>query len=245
MRQDMGKVITERPRYGSSNPSQKTRLTVRWNGWDEDYAIETRMGMSRHRQHGFGAREFTDVLGPIYRWLDKQVGRPWNASYSELCEVLDKRKLTHAHVIDHVFREVETDIFRGTDGLWRAFPYGGMFNGLYVDPTDGILKRQTLPKNEKPEKIEKVPVDDLKIFEIKKGIWYLCEYKMLDPEEIVAYRNPKTGRLTSWSIPGDDIFTVPVRRKELHPKGEKGFARKKQASKKELRLLRTLLAKKS
>jgi len=33
-----------------------------------------------------GGKQFTDVLGPLYRYLLKQVGRPWDKVYSEIAQ---------------------------------------------------------------------------------------------------------------------------------------------------------------
>ncbi len=52
-------------------------------------------------------RNLTDKLGPIHRWLDHQVGRPWNDVYSEICTRFPWDTLAGLHIIrSHVLPEV-------------------------------------------------------------------------------------------------------------------------------------------
>jgi hypothetical protein len=45
-------------------------------------------------------KQFYDKLGPAQRWLDSQVGRPWNKVYSELRTKFDSRTLAGKHIVD-------------------------------------------------------------------------------------------------------------------------------------------------
>jgi hypothetical protein len=45
-------------------------------------------------------KDFHDKLGPAQRWLDAQVGRPWNKVYSELRTKFDSRTLAGKHIVD-------------------------------------------------------------------------------------------------------------------------------------------------
>lgn len=178
MRQDMGKVITERARRGSSRPSLKTGCSIRWNGFDGDYEHPRRQSASQGRQYGWDGREFTDVLGPLRKWLGKQVGRPWNKVYSEICQVIDKRKVTHAHVLDHLFNWVCRNPFRDTNGVWREA--GGLYSSpeFIVHPRTGLLVRPRV----KPEDLPKKPIDFVKLTELSEyrklsNIWYRMTYR--------------------------------------------------------------------
>jgi hypothetical protein len=187
MRKDMGKVITERERSGNPCRNAKTRMDIKWKGHDGDYDIPNRMSSSANRQHGYSAKQFTDVLGPIYRYLDKQVGRPWNKVYSELCEQLDKRKLTHAHVFTHIDSYIEKDVHQGPDRVWyhntgySYVPNGyGAYAlrrviGLFVNPKSGLIQRQKAPK-EPPKKQDFDLIKVSKELEYRRydGIWYAC-----------------------------------------------------------------------
>src|SRR5437764_249850 len=102
MRADMAQVVTESPRSGSSNPSLKTAWRLSRNEFDADDHGASRHPISRYRQFGHAAREFSDLLSPLRRYLHKQVGRPWNDVYSDLSQHLDRRSLTGIHIWGHV-----------------------------------------------------------------------------------------------------------------------------------------------
>ena len=65
-------------------------------------------------------KSFYDKLSPATRWLESQVGRPWNKVYSELCAKFDRRSLAGMHDVDaHMVGEV----WRGDLAMrrWRDF----------------------------------------------------------------------------------------------------------------------------
>lgn len=52
-------------------------------------------------------KDFSDKLGPIYRWLRSQVGKKWDAIFSELTSKFDTRTVAGRHVIfDHLLRDI-------------------------------------------------------------------------------------------------------------------------------------------
>ena len=50
------------------------------------------------------------MLGPLFRFLQKQVGRPWDAVYSEIARNLPKTSLQNRHIYTHVWEFVETNV---------------------------------------------------------------------------------------------------------------------------------------
>src|SRR5580698_1849205 len=51
---------------------------------------------------------FTDKLRPMYRWLRKQAGRPWDEVRSEVFEKFDTRTTAGRHItFDHLLKSVE------------------------------------------------------------------------------------------------------------------------------------------
>src|SRR5262245_53004858 len=102
MRDDMFKVIVERPRVGGSWKRERPRRL------DED--APAREPLSRGR----GTKRLNENLAPLARWFRRQVGRPWNAVFSELCAVVSVRSAVQKHVRDHIehlvhLRVVERD----------------------------------------------------------------------------------------------------------------------------------------
>ena len=100
MREDMSKVVVERPRWGHSLPSSKTRLRIRHYDPEKDYEdLPKRVSGSRSKYiHAGDIKSFTDLLSPLRRFLRTNVGRPWDKVYSEMRENLDDRKVTGRHV---------------------------------------------------------------------------------------------------------------------------------------------------
>jgi hypothetical protein len=137
VREDMAKVIVERPRrggYGARKGVTK-RLTD-----DVRSERETKHEGMRPRRV-YDRKELNENLKPLYRWLDAQVGRPWSKVYSELRAQLDLRSATQLHILQHA-----TGLGRGGRGYVDTSPMiksDGTLDsrgGLYVDPKTGILR---------------------------------------------------------------------------------------------------------
>jgi hypothetical protein len=151
MRDDMSKVVTERPRRGHRNKSKKTGAPrIRRYDPDREYDEPMRLPIARHRQYGYDAKEFSDLINPLKRYLRSCIGRPWRKVHSELSQTLDRRSVSGSHIWDHVIREIEVDCFVGEDGLAytnsrrymsRASDYP--IEGLYVHPTTGLVREQS------------------------------------------------------------------------------------------------------
>jgi hypothetical protein len=126
------------------------------------------------------------VLGPLQRFLEKNVGRPWNDVYSEMCASLDKRKATGQHIFDHAKDMVETNCFIGANGKIHRLRWGSEEEvyGLYVHPRTGLLcralrptKRELKRKRLLAEEVTRLDVDDDMGYRKHEGIWYLVRLK--------------------------------------------------------------------
>ena len=102
MREDMDKVIVERPRKGGG----RDKGTRQWRNSRER---GNHLGMRRGHADLKGLNE---NLAPLRRWLHKQVHRPWDAVYGELCRGIDRRNAVQAHIHQHV------DDFVDRDAVW-------------------------------------------------------------------------------------------------------------------------------
>src|SRR6185503_4035706 len=99
MREDMHKVIVERPRRGGG---------VQGDGrnWRNSRDRGAHLGMQR----GYASRKWlNENLAPLRRWLHKQVHRPWDAVYSELSQGIDRRNPVQAHIYQHIDQFVERE----------------------------------------------------------------------------------------------------------------------------------------
>src|SRR5215207_11418212 len=141
MRSDMAKVVTEAPRRGHANPSRKWGRRLRKDEYELDDHGRARASSARRRQYD-DPKDFSDLLGPLRRYLRKQVGRPWNKIWSEITQTLDSRSLTGLHIFDHIRWEVEQKAWIGEDArVYRKRQWGAVVpvDGLYVHPVTRLL----------------------------------------------------------------------------------------------------------
>jgi hypothetical protein len=177
MREDMSRVIVERPRIIDS-VGRKGRARPL-----EDLPVHE--GMRRSQRERGGYKTLNENLAPLRRFLGRQVGRPWDKVYSEIAERLRVDSTVQQHVRDHLRDFVATRPRRGIcpgyrerDGefLW--------YQRLYVDPRDGILKRtDRLPEEKARRRREAArsrrqrPADRIELSSTRElrrvaGIWY-------------------------------------------------------------------------
>ena len=138
MRDDMSKVIVERPRRGGLTTYASRRFR-------NDEERGGKIGIKR----GYTDRKWlNENLAPLKRWLASQANRPWNKVYSELCANIDRRNTVQEHIFTHIdqFVERETRLIDGKVYVVNRWPHkfipieeaGGE---LYVHPTTGILRK--------------------------------------------------------------------------------------------------------
>jgi hypothetical protein len=146
MRDDMDKVLVERPRLGGGG--------VRKGRSPRDPELLPRFqGLRRQaREHG-GHKQLNENLAPLRRYLERQLGRPWNTVHGEMRARIDTGNTVQAHIMTHVdqfirLRVTKTPATEMTPcGLiYQAMTWGDAFRpvrerDLYVDPDDGIIKR--------------------------------------------------------------------------------------------------------
>lgn len=141
MREDMFKVIVERPRWGV-HKAPRTKLRQERTG-------KSFIGTKRQAlQQNAWTKDLNENLRPLERYLWKQRGRKWNDVYSEICASLDTGSTVKMHVRDHLDDFVERHIcidrngeWLGQRGIW-GYPRTPEYwrAELYVDPVDGVLK---------------------------------------------------------------------------------------------------------
>jgi|SRR5262245_5446575 len=193
MRDDMSKVVIERPRSGHSLPGYKTRLRIRHYDPEKDYDdLPKRVSGSRSKYIRAGEiKYFSDLLGPLRRFLRKNVGRPWDKIYSEMKESLDDRKVTGRHVFEHVDMDVEMHPMIGEDGELYKLGYSGRLLPIYdyyVDPRTGLLCwsdnnpwRKARGKSKTAgEEITHIRLGANTGYVKMNGIWYRIEYKIYE-----------------------------------------------------------------
>ena len=243
MRSDMKKVVVERPRWGSRQSNRKFSARLKYiPGHDYEEQPKKAYGFESHvvdRGRKYFEKEFTDVLGPLRRFLRKNVGRPWNGVYSELCRGLDRRKVTGLHIFQHVEDFVETNC-RLVDRQPYSLRYFGGYpvRWFYVHPQTGLLcevsrgggARKRKRAAALAEEVTFLHLGDEEGYRKHQGIWYRVKLRRID--------------VRSWS-PKDavQVYDIFRKREVALYNGEHRIAlEKKQCSHGELKQIERLLA---
>lgn len=241
----MSKVVIERPRRGHADPSEKTGLRLRRFDPDREYDdYPNRLPASKGR----GTKSFTDVLGPLVKFLQSNVGRPWDKVYSELCAHLDRRKTTGRHVFQHLEDFVEVHCFIGDDGeIYACTEYQGVRaigiqrwrrRRFFVHPFTGLLCREEkrAPRSEREARrryvrrtIERKPISVNQSYLRLNGTWYIGDYVATDDKPPVPEKIEIDEGLRYWD--GKRWMQLVSKRKctqqELNRAGLKNLSPKK------------------
>jgi hypothetical protein len=181
MRSDMAKVIVERPRKnggcGTGGKGYKKELARL--GWEN---APRREGMKART--GGGTKYFNEHLGPLRRYLETNIGRPWNKVFSEICETINRNSAVQDHVRDHVFDYVVIHVVLidgvpcSGEGGYRQygqplFEYRG-HRRFYVCPRTGLLRRvPPLKRSRPPQPPRPIRVDKDHTCCWLRGAWHL------------------------------------------------------------------------
>jgi hypothetical protein len=191
MREDMYKVIVERPRRGKDGYAAAARLRKAFDG-------PMRLGM----RAGYGYRSLNENLAPLRRYLHAQIGRPWNKVFSEICAGIDRRNTVQQHIHQHIrdFIAIEVDVREGQlIDLATRWGFRGrgseISQGLYVDPRTGLVRpnknyrgawRHSIAEHRRREQAEvagrRRKVDERNYLLLLNEIWFSVEVDVL-PEE--------------------------------------------------------------
>lgn len=153
MRADMDKVLVERPRLGRRRaqkwPGKGYRKRIR-KYHRAGNAPPAREGMKD--SYGHNVKHFNEHLGPLRRFLDANVGRPWDNVYSEICKYVDRGNVVQNHILTHLFDyvAVHTVLIDGEPCCAKAHwgnHYGDPLrtsnrrDRWYVCPKSGLLRK--------------------------------------------------------------------------------------------------------
>lgn len=175
MRSDMARVIVERPRIPAFN-SRKGRR----RDWDD---LPTQEGLRRAQSLRGDRKTLNENLAPLRRYLESQVGRPWDKVYSEIAAHLRADSAVQQHVRDHLRDFVAVKARRVNHG-WRSVRGRTLWwQPLYVDPLTGLLcrtdrlpeekaraRRERQPRIAKP--VEHISVAEDRELRLIRGLWY-------------------------------------------------------------------------
>jgi hypothetical protein len=226
MRDDFNKVLVNCYRVGGGilKPGRLPRDI-------EDLPGRESMRGPYKQGHYSVAKDFGENLSPLFRFLDKQVGRPWDKVYSELCSTFDMRKTINQHILQHVNQYVEQEALLVDNRVVRRGYSGRVFDvyGLYVHPVNGLLCRAkkrgpTAREKEAARKREGLLVrrhlGENKWLVNYEGSWYFVRLEDMPRSEKVVREvqqpDGTTRLVTSWTDPvAHDVLFKRSNRYEL------------------------------
>jgi hypothetical protein len=195
MREDMAKVLVQRPRLIDS-AARRGRIVP-------DKLMPKSIGLRRGVREAGGFKQLNENLKPLRRYLERQVGRPWNKVFSEIAANLKSSSTVQQHVRDHIKDFVE--LHPMADALiWPGIGWRRR-RGLYVDPRDGLLKRTDRRVWAKARVNRPVaapaPVDAVSLTEDRElrrlqGLWFEVRLAQLPTPEYCTVTRPARGAVS-------------------------------------------------
>jgi hypothetical protein len=191
----MHKVVIERPRWNPGRGKHGRRANLPYDLLPKFEGIK--------RPH-VNRKGLTDLLGPLRRWLQAQVGRPWNDIYSEACAVIKPDSIIRSHIKTHLLEFVERYAFMQNGQIYvlDTFPGGGptpLFERcrrnirFFVHPETGLLqviprisRRVWKAREPKPPKTIHWIRRDVAIQQVR-GLWFECRYEVVPVERLFRY----------------------------------------------------------
>jgi hypothetical protein len=170
-------------------------------------------------------KELNENLRPLRRYLDRQVGRPWNKVYAEIAAHLRVDHTVQQHVRDHL-RDFVAVKPRRASMSWYSFGSGSRtrtdclwHQPLYVDPDTGLLCRTDQLPEEKARRrrvrqrptapIDRLPLTDDLELRLIDGVWYEVGLAPLPSPEYRPYRETQKRRLKSYD-PRSPVIEVDL-----------------------------------
>lgn len=213
MRKDMAKVIVTRPRILES-AARKGRAVP-------DELQPKFIGLRRHARERGGWKMLNETLAPLRRYLEAQVGRPWNAVYSEIAANLRPTSTVQQHVRDHLKDFVN---LHRQPGRYGRYGGGLWYEPLYVD-SYGILRRtDDLPEARaarlrcriRRSDAAPAPIRLSPLLELRRigGVWYEVRLAPLPEPEYRPVVRSLTQKVRLWRA-ASPVRTIEVRVRQL------------------------------
>jgi hypothetical protein len=207
MRADMGKVLVERPRLGSRaakwpGKGYRKRLRKYFQAGDSP---PQREGMKK--SYGYSIKHFNEHLSPLRRFLNSNVGRPWDKIYSEICQHVDHGNVVQKHILTHLFDYVVVNTVLIDGEPCRGEPHCGGYrygeplrtshrrDRWYVCPKSGLLRKSKyIPhEREKAAPPRMVKLNNKQVCVDRGGQWELISVTLV-------------AKQFSWDVPAYDAI---------------------------------------
>jgi hypothetical protein len=179
MRDDISEVIIERPRKNSRAryPRATRRRENHIARLDPD-RLRSAEGIKRALTGRGSQKYLNENLAPLRRYLMRQVNRPWNKVWSEICALLRSDSTVQQHVRDHINDFVAIRTFMKDGDVWVAgdsvFRKPGALKEsrvrLYVDPRCGLLRPNKHFKGRSQQRRELIREGALHMREVRPNV---------------------------------------------------------------------------
>jgi len=182
MREDMAKVIVERPRWGGGArfPRGAGRDGSDLENLPPRQPIK-RPWMARGLEKGLN-----ENLAPLRRYLLSNVGRPWDKVFGEICERINFDSAVQLHIWQHVKQYVCLDAVRTPGGYADSRGLLAVWPPFVVDSKTGLLRKNDASRwwrrwkwrrERQPADSNLVRIDDTHSCRRINGIWYEVELR--------------------------------------------------------------------
>jgi hypothetical protein len=216
MREDMAHVIVERPRLPGFK-SRKGRQRAL-----ED--LPQHEGLRRAQSLRGDRKRLNENLAPLRRYLESQVGRPWNKIYAEIAMRLRVDNTVQQHVRDHLRDFVAIKPRRRIHG-WRSSMREGLWwQPLYVNPVTGLLcrtdqlpemkARQRAIRHRMPAPVECIQLTEDRALRLIRGVWYEVELAPLPEPVYRSFRETRKLQLKPYD-PKSPIVEIEMNVRRL------------------------------
>ncbi|MBK9386605.1 MAG: hypothetical protein IPN34_17470 [Planctomycetes bacterium] len=234
MRQDMAKVLVDRARRGVKSAKFDRRRNRRAAKHDVNVSLKhaessdagsIAESMGRGRLYGFNCKELNDYLSPLKRFIEANVGRPWDKVYSEIRARVRFENTVQQHIMQRIWGYVERNVVLDD----QAMPCESRSsrplrrNEFFIHPISGLLLRGKAPggrrwwpkkEGSKPKgwralpggerhQYEECRILDREVYVKANGIWYEADMRPL-PSGL------------DWGGPRNAIGTKPCRERTSH-----------------------------
>lgn len=218
MRQDISRVIITPPRVGSTSGRRFSRCVIRDVKRERHLVVDEegveyngnyphRIPIKESRKWRWATeKRFSDHLTPLYRFLEKNVGRKWDDVYSEFAQATKGEGKRHWHARFHFRRMVERVVTGRHDKQYVTVDFGGPVNyredefwgwyatAYYVD-LNGVLRNDWTrfcewrrEQKKAKEKAHRLCTVNGKSYGYLKGVWY--ELFFIKPVDATSEQQP-------------------------------------------------------
>jgi len=223
MRPDLNKLLCERERVGSTDKYKNYRRLKKFNPAPGDEGENLPFREGTKFRYGYNGRSFNENLSPLRGAIRANLGKRWDTFYSELCKNFDKRSVINQHILQHLFQYVERELYIEDGELWvRAARYtssgdqklrDSTYTEYYVDPRDGIMKKNKWYGGDKARKDRDAAearakehavtrwIDDDTVLRKIEDTWFVFDLKDI-PKAYYTYSKPSD----------KDVFTTGWRK---------------------------------